>query len=185
MNSFLGLFVMNHYTAQPDQSTKLLSPKSVASRFELELLWTQPTFSTPIQIWKATSAYSVQDYSGIYKLQLMACVADFAQVYNPDTEEQKCAVTIVLEFPLQVAFQQSNRPVPAIYSLSTQFQLTNSKRMFLLDPNTNDVASLSESFHGKSVHVIFMFQFGWTFSHLPCLIFSLCKAWNSLAQILL
>lgn len=79
----------------------------------------------------------------------MACVANFAHVYNPDTDEQKCAVVEVLEFPLQVAFQQSNRPVPAVYSLSTQFQLTNSKRMFLLDPNTNDVTSMSESFHGE------------------------------------
>lgn len=147
---FLGLFVTSHYTSQPDQSTKLLSPKSVDSKFDLDLIWTQPTFSTPMQIWKATSVYSMQDYSGTYRLQLMACVANIGQTYNPDAEEQKCAVLEVLEFPLQIAFQQSNRPVAARYSLSTLFQLTNSKRMFLLDPNTYDVASLSDSFHGKS-----------------------------------
>lgn len=37
-------------------------------------------------------------------------------------------------FEVPIAFQQTNRPVPVVYSLNTEFQLTNNEKMFLLDP---------------------------------------------------
>ena len=146
---FLGMLVNEHYTASPGQSSQMLPPKTVASKFILKHLWNQPTFDGPIQIWTATSRYSLQDYSGTYSLQLLACVANNVQSYNPDNDQQKCVVTKTLNFPLSIAFQQTNRPVPLVYSLQTQFQLTNSKRLFLMDPQTVDLKDSTEEFHGK------------------------------------
>ena len=141
---------MEHYTGSPGQHSQLLPPKSVASRFNLKHLWAQPTFDGPIQIWRATSRYSLQDYSGTYSLQLLACVANNVQSYNPNDDQQKCVITKTLSFPLSIAFQQTNRPVPLVYSLETQFQLTNSKRLFLMDPQSVELDDSTGDFRGKS-----------------------------------
>ena len=142
------MLALDHYTASSGQSSQLIPPDTVDSRFSLRILWTQPTFDGPIQMWHATSRYSLQDYSGTYTLQLLACVANAAQSYNPDADQQKCSVKKLLTFPLSIAFQQTNRPVPMVYSLATQFQLTNSKRLFLMDPQTSETEDSSEGFHG-------------------------------------
>jgi len=33
-----------------------------------------------------------------------------------------------------IAFQQTNRPVPVVYSLNTEFQLCNNEKVFTMDP---------------------------------------------------
>ena len=38
-------------------------------------------------------------------------------------------------FKIKIAFQQSNRPVPVVYSLNTHFHITNSKPIFLTNPS--------------------------------------------------
>lgn len=139
---------MQHFTAAPDQKAQLVPPKSVASKFSLKHVWTQPTFDGPVQIWRATSRYSLQDYSGTYSLRLLACVANPAHSYKADLSQQKCVVQKVLSLPLNIAFQQSNRPVALVYSLATQFQLTNSKRFFLMDPKTAVTGDTGSDFHG-------------------------------------
>ncbi|XP_067933161.1 extracellular matrix organizing protein FRAS1-like [Watersipora subatra] len=131
---FRGMLVMEHYTASSDQKGQLVPPESVESKFILKNDWSQPTFDGPVQVWRANSRYSLQDYSGTYTLRLLACVANAAQSYDDANEEQKCSVARTLDFPLSIAFQQSSRPVPLVYSLDTQFQLTNNKRLFLMDP---------------------------------------------------
>lgn len=50
-------------------------------------------------------------------------------------------------FEIPVSFQQTNRPVPVLYSLETKFQLSNSKKMFLLDPTVDDLADEDWIFH--------------------------------------
>ena len=39
----------------------------------------------------------------------------------------------VCRFEIPIAFQQSNHPVPLVYSLDTSFQLTNNEEFFLMD----------------------------------------------------
>lgn len=144
----VGLFVTDHYTAKSSQTSGLIPPENLSTRFSLKHVWTQPTLDSPVQIWRATSRYSLQDYTGTYTLRLLACVAGPTQTYDSDATDQKCAVQEVLNFPLSIAFQQSNRPVSARYSLATQLQLTNNKRFFLTDPQSVST-ELAGDFHGK------------------------------------
>lgn len=145
----IGLFVLDHYTARRGQSAGLIPPENLATRFSLKHVWTQPTLDSPIQMWRATSRYSLQDYTGTYTLRLLACVATPPTTYDPEADKQKCAVQKILTFPLTIAFQQSNRPVAAKYSLATQFQLTNNKRFFLTDPMTSNPDDTNVEFHGQ------------------------------------
>lgn len=43
----------------------------------------------------------------------------------------------LFRFEVPIAFQQSNRPVPLVYSLDTRFELTNNKEVFLKNPYTS------------------------------------------------
>jgi len=121
----------------------------------LRLVWSQPTYDGPVQIWRVVSRYSLQDYSGTYTLRLLACVATASQSYA-DSGQHKCSIQKVLSFPLQIAFQQSNRPVPAVYTLNTQFQVTNSKRFFLMDPMGAVTEEDGGDFHGNTNNIKIM-----------------------------
>lgn len=44
---------------------------------------------------------------------------------------------------MPIAFQQTNRPVPVVYSLNTEFQLCNNEKVFMMDPAVADM-SMSE-----------------------------------------
>ena len=35
-------------------------------------------------------------------------------------------------------FQQTNRPVPVVYTLQTEFQLCNNEKVFMMDPKNYD-----------------------------------------------
>lgn len=39
----------------------------------------------------------------------------------------------MFRFEVPIAFQQSNHPVPLVYSLDTSFQLTSNEKFFLMD----------------------------------------------------
>jgi len=92
------LFELSHYTTRPGEATRLLPPPGISSKFIVKNIWTQPTLDGPIQIWRATSKYSLQDYSGTYTLELLACVAKNGAMYNPESEYQKCVVETVLRY---------------------------------------------------------------------------------------
>lgn len=35
---------------------------------------------------------------------------------------------------MPIAFQQTNRPVPVVYSLNTEFHLMNNEKVFMMNP---------------------------------------------------
>ena len=55
---------------------------------------------------------------------------------------------LYFSFKVPISFQQTNRPVPLIYSLNTEFQLTNNLKMFLLDPTSDQVTREDWDFNG-------------------------------------
>ena len=89
------------------------------------------------QAWRATSTYSLPDYTGEYKLELMACTAPPAQAYVV-VDPPACTPHHPQAFPLPLAIQQSHRPVPLVYTLNTVFQLLNTPDLFLQDPREVD-----------------------------------------------
>ncbi|KAG9354286.1 hypothetical protein JZ751_012410, partial [Albula glossodonta] len=51
-------------------------------------------------------------------------------------------------FLVPIAFQQTNRPVPVVYSLNTEFQLCNSEKAFLMNPASADVSMAEMDYKG-------------------------------------
>lgn len=51
-------------------------------------------------------------------------------------------------FLVPIAFQQTNRPVPVVYSLNTEFQLCNNEKVFMMDPATADVSMAEMDYKG-------------------------------------
>ena len=49
---------------------------------------------------------------------------------------------LVQTFKIKIAFQQSNRPVPVVYSLNTFFHITNSKQIFLTEPKEQNIEEI-------------------------------------------
>lgn len=55
---------------------------------------------------------------------------------------------IVSRFLVPIAFQQTNRPVPVVYSLNTEFQLCNNEKVFMMDPSTADMSMAEMDYKG-------------------------------------
>ena len=72
---------MNHHTL-PDYESRVLPPSVLGVDFDLELLWSENTFDSPQQLWRATSSYNLKDYSGDYVIELLPCTATPTQSYN-------------------------------------------------------------------------------------------------------
>ncbi|CAB1322442.1 unnamed protein product [Coregonus sp. 'balchen'] len=51
-------------------------------------------------------------------------------------------------FQLPIAFQQTNRPVPVVYSLNTEFQLCNNEKVFIMDPAVADMSMAEMDYKG-------------------------------------
>lgn len=49
---------------------------------------------------------------------------------------------------MPIAFQQTNRPVPVVYSLNTEFQLCNNEKVFMMDPAAADVSMADMDYKG-------------------------------------
>lgn len=64
-------------------------------------------------------------------------------------------------FLVPIAFQQTNRPVPVVYSLNTEFQLCNNEKVFMMDPATADVSMAEMDYKGA-------FSMGMTGEKLNC-----------------
>ena len=55
---------------------------------------------------------------------------------------------LVERFLVPIAFQQTNRPVPVVYSLNTEFQLCNNEKIFMLDPASADMSVAELDYKG-------------------------------------
>lgn len=51
-------------------------------------------------------------------------------------------------FLIPIAFQQTNRPVPVVYSLNTEFQLCNNEKVFLMDPTKAEMSLAEMDYKG-------------------------------------
>ena len=54
-----GLFVMDHHTL-PEYKSRIIPPSVLGVGFTLEQLWSEGTFDSPQQLWRATSAYNLK-----------------------------------------------------------------------------------------------------------------------------
>ncbi|XP_074849859.1 extracellular matrix organizing protein FRAS1 isoform X2 [Carettochelys insculpta] len=141
---FRGHFVMEHHTL-PDVKSFIMTPDHLGGiEFDLQLLWSAQTFDSPYQLWRATSSYNRKDYSGEYTIYLIPCTVQPTQPWiDPGDKPLACTAHAPERFLIPIAFQQTNRPVPVVYSLNTEFQLCNNEKVFLMDP-TNSEMSLAE-----------------------------------------
>ncbi|XP_072289092.1 extracellular matrix organizing protein FRAS1, partial [Eucyclogobius newberryi] len=137
---FRGQFVPEHHTL-PGHKSRLMAPDHLGGmEFDLQLLWSAQSFDSPYQLWRATSSYSRKDYSGEYTVFLIPCTVQPTQPWiDPGDKPLSCTAHAPEKFLVPIAFQQTNRPVPVVYSLNTEFQLCNNDKVFLLDPGSDDV----------------------------------------------
>nr|XP_056711523.1 LOW QUALITY PROTEIN: extracellular matrix organizing protein FRAS1 [Euleptes europaea] len=138
---FRGHFVMEHHTL-PDAKSFIRTPDHLGGiEFDLQLLWSSQTFDSPYQLWRATSSYSRKDYSGEYTIYLIPCTVQPTQSWvDPGDKPFPCTAHAPEKFLIPIAFQQTNRPVPVVYSLNTEFQLCNNEKVFLMDPTKSEVS---------------------------------------------
>ncbi|XP_006885356.1 PREDICTED: extracellular matrix protein FRAS1 [Elephantulus edwardii] len=146
---FRGQFVMEHHTL-PNVKSFILTPDHLGGiEFDLQLLWSAQTFDSPYQLWRATSSYNRKDYSGEYTIYLIPCTVQPTQAWiDPGEKALACTAHAPERFLIPIAFQQTNRPVPVVYSLNTEFQLCNNEKVFLMDPNTSDMSLAEMDYKG-------------------------------------
>ncbi|XP_048248290.1 extracellular matrix organizing protein FRAS1-like isoform X2 [Haliotis rufescens] len=143
---FRGQYVLSHSTL-PALESRIKPPSSLAIGFDLKLLWSQQTFDSPHQLWRATSSFNLKDYTGRYTIELIPCSVKATQRYIK-IDPIPCIASQPQSFEVPISFQQTNRPVPVVYSLNTDFQLTNNLKMFLLSPNSTEASQDDWDFNG-------------------------------------
>ncbi|XP_062470145.1 extracellular matrix organizing protein FRAS1 [Pezoporus occidentalis] len=146
---FRGLFVMEHHSL-PDVKSSLMTPDHLGGiEFDLQLLWSAQTFDSPYQLWRATSSYNRKDYSGEYTIFLIPCTVQPTQPWiEPGDKPLPCTAHAPERFLIPIAFQQTNRPVPVVYSLNTEFQLCNNEKVFLMDPTKFEMSLAEMDYKG-------------------------------------
>ncbi|KAM7021681.1 LOW QUALITY PROTEIN: extracellular matrix organizing protein FRAS1 [Passerculus sandwichensis] len=146
---FRGLFVMEHHSL-PDVRSSLMTPEHLGGiEFDLQLLWSAQTFDSPYQLWRATSSYNRKDYSGEYTILLIPCTVQPTQPWTePGDKPLPCTAHAPERFLIPIAFQQTNRPVPVVYSLNTEFQLCNNEKVFLMDPTKSEMSLAEMDYKG-------------------------------------
>uniref|UniRef100_H3AFZ6 Fraser extracellular matrix complex subunit 1 n=1 Tax=Latimeria chalumnae TaxID=7897 RepID=H3AFZ6_LATCH len=117
--------------------------------FDLQLLWSAQTFDSPYQLWRATSSYNRKDYSGEYTIHLIPCTVQPTQPWiDPGDKPLTCTAHAPERFLVPIAFQQTNRPVPVVYSLNTEFQLCNNEKIFMMDPTKTEMSLAEMDYKG-------------------------------------
>ncbi|XP_029959982.1 extracellular matrix organizing protein FRAS1 [Salarias fasciatus] len=146
---FRGQFVPEHHTL-PGHKSHLMAPDHLGGmEFDLQLLWSAQTFDSPYQLWRATSSYSRKDYSGEYTVFLIPCTVQPTQPWiDPADRPLSCTAHAPEKFLVPIAFQQTNRPVPVVYSLNTEFHLCNNEKVFTMDPADADVSMAEMDYKG-------------------------------------
>ncbi|KAK3859680.1 hypothetical protein Pcinc_034224 [Petrolisthes cinctipes] len=151
---FRGQFVL-HHPGLEQVTSRLVAPDQLNFSLSLQLLWTAPTWDGPEQVWRATSNYTLQDYTGQYTLELIPCTAESSQPFTPspthttnttqtDTEPPACTPNPPTLFPLNLALMQTQRPVPLTYTLDTDFHLLTDMERFLADPTQHSYTQVVE-----------------------------------------
>ncbi|KAH6947306.1 hypothetical protein HPB50_018364 [Hyalomma asiaticum] len=131
---FHGMLTLGHATKKHVRGHFLKTASGHLGRYSLTLLWAEPSFDAPSQLWKAVSEHSFKDYSGLHELELVPCVASPTQEYKIPPEDF-CTSLEPLRFEVSVlAPQPINALNGAIYNMGTEFQLLSSKEDFLSDP---------------------------------------------------
>nr|XP_020140173.1 extracellular matrix protein FRAS1-like [Microcebus murinus] len=140
---------MEHHTL-PDAKSFILTPDHLGGiQFDLQLLWSAQTFDSPNQLWRATSSYNRKDYSGEYSIYLVPCTVQPTQPWaDPGEKPLPCTAHTAERFLIPIAFQQTNRPVPVVYSLNTEFQLCNNEKVFVMDPSTSGMSLAEMDYKG-------------------------------------
>uniref|UniRef100_A0AAY4BT87 VWFC domain-containing protein n=1 Tax=Denticeps clupeoides TaxID=299321 RepID=A0AAY4BT87_9TELE len=146
---FRGQFVPEHHTL-PGHKSHLMAPDHLGGiDFDMQLVWSAQTFDSPYQLWRATSSYSRKDYSGEYTVFLIPCTVQPTQPWiDPGDKPLSCTAHAPEKFLVPITFQQTNRPVPVVYSLNTEFQLSNNEKLFLMDPGTADLSMAEMDYKG-------------------------------------
>ncbi|RXN23492.1 extracellular matrix FRAS1-like protein [Labeo rohita] len=146
---FRGQFVPEHHTL-PGQKSHLMAPDHLGGiEFDLQLMWSAQSFDSPYQLWRATSSYSRKDYSGEYTVFLIPCTVQPTQAWVDSGDKPlSCTAHAPEKFLLPIAFQQTNRPVPVVYSLNTEFQLCNNEKVFLMDPALAEMSVAEMDYKG-------------------------------------
>ncbi|KAL0979868.1 hypothetical protein UPYG_G00190880 [Umbra pygmaea] len=146
---FRGQFVLEHHTL-PGHKSNLMAPDHLGGvEFDIQLIWSAQSFDSPYQLWRATSSYSRKDYSGEYTVFLIPCTVQPTQPWiDPGDKPLSCTAHAPEKFQLPIAFQQTNRPVPVVYSLNTEFQLCNNEKVFMMDPAIADVSMAEMDYKG-------------------------------------
>ncbi|XP_036384589.1 extracellular matrix protein FRAS1-like [Megalops cyprinoides] len=146
---FRGQFVLDHHTL-PGRRSHLMAPEHLGNiDFDLQLLWSAQTFDSPHQLWKATSSYSRKDYSGEYTVFLIPCTVQPTQPWvTLGDKPLPCTAHAPEKFIVPIAFQQTNRPVPVVYSLNTEFQLCNNQKVFMMNPASADMSLAEMDYKG-------------------------------------
>uniref|UniRef100_A0A3Q1CIX6 VWFC domain-containing protein n=1 Tax=Amphiprion ocellaris TaxID=80972 RepID=A0A3Q1CIX6_AMPOC len=146
---FRGQFVLEHHTL-PGHKSHLMAPDHLGGiEFDMQLLWSAQSFDSPYQLWRATSSYSRKDYSGEYTVFLIPCTVQPTQPWiDPGDKPLSCTAHAPEKFLVPIAFQQTNRPVPVVYSLNTEFQLCNNEKVFMMDPASADVSMAEMDYKG-------------------------------------
>ncbi|XP_061586644.1 extracellular matrix protein FRAS1 isoform X2 [Cololabis saira] len=146
---FRGQFVPEHHTL-PGHKSHLMAPDHLGGmEFDMQLLWSAQSFDSPYQLWRATSSYSRKDYSGEYTVFLVPCTVQPTQPWiDPGDKQLSCTAHAPEKFLVPIAFQQTNRPVPVVYSLNTEFQLCNNEKVFMMDPAAADVSMAEMDYKG-------------------------------------
>nr|XP_013998936.1 unnamed protein product [Salmo salar]XP_013998937.1 unnamed protein product [Salmo salar] len=146
---FRGQFVPEHHTL-PGHKSHLMAPDHLGGiEFDMQLIWSAQSFDSPYQLWKATSSYSRKDYSGEYTVFLIPCTVQPTQPWtDPGDKPLSCTAHAPEKFQLPIAFQQTNRPVPVVYSLNTEFQLCNNEKVFMMDPAVADMSMAEMDYKG-------------------------------------
>ncbi|XP_038647741.1 extracellular matrix protein FRAS1 [Scyliorhinus canicula] len=146
---FRGHFVMDHHTL-PGQKSQIVAPDHLGGiEFDLQLLWSAQTFDSPYQLWRATSSYNRKDYSGEYTIFLIPCTVQPTQPWiDPGDKPLACTAHASEKFLVPIAFQQTNRPVPVVYSLNTEFHLCNNEKVFMMDPSETEMSLAEMDYKG-------------------------------------
>ncbi|XP_012944319.2 FRAS1-related extracellular matrix protein 2, partial [Aplysia californica] len=123
---FRGQFVATH----PGSSLEsmVMSSDHPDLTFSLKLIRSDPTFDQPSQEWSFQSDLSVRDYSGQFNVQLIPCTTSLDQEYS---QPISCSPREPIGFELPIRFQQVSDPVPAEFSLNTEFHLMRKRELWL------------------------------------------------------
>ncbi|XP_071415237.1 extracellular matrix organizing protein FRAS1-like isoform X2 [Pithys albifrons albifrons] len=127
---FRGLFVMEHHSL-PDVRSSLVNPEHLGGiEFDLQLLWSAQTFDWPNQLLQQEGLV----WRVHHLLDPLHCPAHTAMGrawrQAPALQGSHSRAT--------------NRPVPVVYSLNSEFQLCNNEKVFLMDPTKSEM-SLAET----------------------------------------